>query len=718
MQQFIRTAFFTLVIATLFACGAEAQILKPIKWDSQLSAKEVAQGAEVELIFTARIDNGWYLYSTDFDPNLGPMVTTFNFTKNPSYTLSGKIRPVSPKKKYDSLIWDGEYTYFTGKAEFRQTVKVLNGDFKVEATASYQVCSDIDGKCIPLEEDFIFANLKVTAPLQTGDTPTTTPAETTDNNTIQNTDNTITQPNTSEPTTEKANEDVRVSYEEDDSESANSSLLGFMLAAFLGGLAALLTPCVFPMIPMTVSFFTSGSGNRAEGLSKALIYGLSIIGIYTLIGVLVSLIMGPDFANFLATHWFPNLLFFVVFIVFALSFFGMFEIVLPSSFINKVDAMSDKGGLLGIFFMAFTLVLVSFSCTGPIVGSVLVKAAGGEILKPVVGMLGFSLAFALPFTLFAIFPSWLNSLPKSGGWLNSVKVILGFVELALAFKFLSVADQVYHWNLLDREIYIAIWTAIALSMGLYLLGFIRLPHDSPTDHIGVPRLLLGIFSFAFVIYLLPGMFGAPLKALSGYLPPQSTHSFDLASQIRLTASAVPSAQYNESQPIASVRFGDRFKLPHGLRGYFELKEGLEAARKLGKPLFIDFTGHGCVNCREMEANVWSNPEVLKRLQERYVIVALYVDDPLELPESEWVVSQYDGKVKKTIGRINADFQINRFQNNAQPYYVLLDHDETLLQRPKAYDLNVQNFVSFLDAGVKEFEQRQERISMMQPSGRK
>jgi thiol:disulfide interchange protein len=478
------------------------------------------------------------------------------------------------------------------------------------------------------------------------------------------------------------------------------TLLFFLLTAFIGGLFALLTPCVFPMIPMTVSFFTSRSSSRADGLSKALIYGLSIVGIYTFVGTIVSFTAGAEAANFLATHWLPNILFFLIFVFFALSFFGMFEIVLPSSLVNKVDAQSDKGGLVGVFFMAFTLVLVSFSCTGPIVGSILVAAAGGELLKPILGMVAFSSAFAVPFTLFAIFPSWLKSLPKSGGWLNSVKVILGFLELALAFKFLSTADQVEHWRLLDRDIYLAIWIAIFGSMGLYLLGLIRLPHDSPIEKIGVPRLILAILSFAFVMYLIPGIFGAPLKALSGYLPPQSTHDFDLAAIIRDNTGS-----NSVEKPKIKAKYSNLLHLPHGLQGYFDYKEGLQAAKESGKPVFIDFTGHGCVNCREMEANVWSDPEVLKRLKNDYVVIALYIDERFELPESEWITSKIDGKVKKTIGKINADFQISAFQNNAQPYYVLLDTNGNLLVKPKAYDLNVNEFVNFLDAGLAEFGKR-------------
>ncbi|MFO7824632.1 MAG: thioredoxin family protein, partial [Cyclobacterium sp.] len=372
---------------------------------------------------------------------------------------------------------------------------------------------------------------------------------------------------------------------------------------------------------------------------------------------------------------------------------------LPSGFVNKMDAKADKGGMVGIFFMAFTLVLVSFSCTGPIVGSILISSAGGALLKPILGMFAFSLAFALPFTLFAIFPEWLNSLPKSGGWLNSVKVVLGFLELALAFKFLSIADQVYHWGMLDREIYLAIWIVIFALLGIYLLGKLRLPHDSPMEYLGVPRLLLAMVTFVFVVYMIPGLWGAPLKALSGYLPPLSSHDFDLVKISRENASS-------QDQAMDEVpKYADFLHFPHGIQGYFDYDQALAAAKRQGKPLFIDFTGHGCVNCREMEARVWSDPRVLRRLKEDFVMVALYIDERFTLPESEWYISTYDNKEKTTIGKQNADFQITRFNNNAQPYYVILDHDEELLVSPIAYETDIQKFIDFLDAAKSEFPKR-------------
>ena len=448
---------------------------------------------------------------------------------------------------------------------------------------------------------------------------------------------------------------------------------------------------------MTVTFFLKENEQGGNGVRKAIIFGISIILIFTVIGTLTAVIFGADTLNNLATHWFPNVLVFLIFFVFALSFLGLFDITLPSGFVNKIDQQANRSGLLGVFFMAFTLALVSFSCTFPIVGSVLVLSTQGEFLKPILGMLAFSLAFALPFTLFAIFPDWLKKMPKSGGWLNSVKVVLGFLELALGLKFLSVADQAYHWGILDRDVYLAFWIVIFSFIGLYLLGKIRLPHDSPMEKIGVWRLLLSILTFTFVVYMLPGMWGAPLKALAGYLPPMSSHDFDLvAMQVQNTGS-------QEASTICEPpKYADKLHFPHGLEGYFDYDQAIACAREQNKPLFIDFTGHGCVNCREMEARVWSDPAVLKRLNEDFVLVALYVDDRTKLPESDWYTSEYDDKVKKTIGKQNADFQIRRYNNNAQPFYVILDNDENIVLQPRAYDLSVEGFVAFLDEAKARF----------------
>ncbi|MBE0641182.1 MAG: thioredoxin family protein, partial [Bacteroidales bacterium] len=492
-----------------------------------------------------------------------------------------------------------------------------------------------------------------------------------------------------------------------------------IIEAILWGFAALLTPCVFPMVHMTVSFFMKSGQDKIKSRLMASTYGFSIVALYTIpIAVIIGITyfvggkaITADIFNWLSTHWVPNVLFFLIFVLFAASFFGAFEIVLPSWMVSKADAKADRGGLIGTFFMALTLVLVSFSCTGPIIGSIMVKSTHGEVWEPVITMFAFSVAFALPFTLFAFFPRWLNNMPKSGGWLNAVKVTLGFIELALGLKFLSVADQTYHWGILDREIYLAFWIVIAVLMGMYFIGKLKFAHDSESKHVGVPRLFLGILAFTFAIYLVPGMFGAPLKALSGYLPPQSTHDFDLNAIIRDNAEVVMSTGTSGGGVVGQQlcdepRYGDFLHLPHGIKGYFDYEQGLACAKEQNKPVFIDFTGHGCVNCCEMEANVWSHPEVLKRLRNDYMVIALYVDDKTTLPEEEWIVSDYDGKVKKTIGRKYADFQISRFNTNAQPYYCLLDHNGELLVKPRAYDLDVDAFIKFLDDGLAEFKRRQ------------
>ena len=468
------------------------------------------------------------------------------------------------------------------------------------------------------------------------------------------------------------------------------NLWSLILEAILWGFLMLLTPCVFPMVPMTVSFFIK---QEKGGRFKALMYGVFIVLLYT---VPICLIIGltwllggetvtADIFNWLSTHWLPNILFFVIFMLFAASFFGAFEITLPSSWTTQADAKSDKGGLLGVFFLALTLVLVSFSCTGPIVGTVLIKSTQGEFWTPMVTMLAFSIAFSLPFALLAFFPSVLKKLPKSGGWLNSVKVVLGFVEVALGLKFLSTADQTYHWHLLDREVYLAIWIVCFALLGLYLLGKIRFKHDSPLEYIGVGRLALVIADFAFVLSLLPGMWGAPLKALSGYLPPLETQDFVLGEGTASTPVIL-----SEAKNLT----GSEVSLPHGLTGYSKLEDGLAVAKEQGKKVFVDITGHGCVNCREMEARVWSDPRVLQKLQQDYVIVSLYVDDKTKLPESEWVTTD-KGKVLKDVGRVNSHLVLERFGVNSQPNYFLLDGEGNILRGPRGYNLDTDAFVDFL-----------------------
>ncbi len=685
------TAFLLLGLYPLIS---KAQLQQKPTWELKTSKQEVKIGDELELIFTTKIQKDWYMYSSDFSEKVGPTVALFDFVKDPSYQLVGKLKPIGSHKHFDE-VFEGEVSTFEGKAEFRQKVKILTANPKITVNLEFQICSQITGMCVLLDDELTFKNIKVISPSsKTSITPPSVIRHPS-SDTPPPSDTSVIRPPSSDTTSSITPSSSGVSG------GNESSLLGFLLFAFLGGLIAVVTPCVFPMLPMTVTFFTKRSETRGLALKRAFGFGLSIVGIYASLGLVFGVFgLGADFGNWLSTHWVPNMLFFVIFIFFAASFLGMFEITLPHQFVNQVDSKSSMGSFLGVFFMAFTLVLVSFSCTGPIVGSLLIEAVGGKFMKPVLGMAAFGAGLAAPFTVFAIFPSWMQNLPKSGGWLNSVKVVLGFLELALAFKFLSIPDQTYHWGLLDREVYIAIWIVIFFLLGLYLLGKLRFAHDDEVTTLSVPRLFMAIITFTFVMYLVPGMFGAPLKALSGYLPPQESLDFDLSK-----SKGGSNQHANNSDELGEIRFKELFHLPHELNGFFDYKQALAYAKKVNKPIFIDFTGHGCVNCREMEANVWSDPQVLKRLNEDYVVLALYVDDKTELPQSEWYTSARDNKEKKTIGKQNADLQITKYNANAQPYYVLIDGNENTLVEPKAYDLSVPNFIAFLDAGKAAFQKK-------------
>jgi len=665
----IKTGLLLFIGIFLINLNLPAQVISPVKWS--FDQKKISDN-EIELGFHAVIEQGWHLYGTNL-PDGGPVSTSVNFTADSlNYSFSGELTSLSkPISQYDK-IFKLELTYYAKEAHFTRKVQVLgNKPFTIKGSIEYQSCND--ETCTMDEADFSFPVNESVAQVM--------------------------------PAKKAEVSLVPASGQE------HHSLIWFLFFSFIAGLAAILTPCVFPMIPMTVSFFMNSNKTKLQAKFQALVYGGSIILIYTLIGTIVAITLGADFANWLSTHWLPNVLFFIIFVVFAFSFFGAFEIILPSSWINKSDDKVSKGGAGGAFFMALTVVLVSFSCTGPIVGAILVESAGGMILKPIVDMFGFSLAFALPFTLFALFPQWLSNLPKSGGWLNSVKVVLGFIELALGLKFLSIADQTYHWRILDREVYLAFWIVIFALMGIYLLGKIKFVHDSDVKHVSTGRLMLAIITFTFVIYLIPGMFGAPLKAISGYLPPMTTHDFDLHRIIREEVKLVGAGNNQNFQSLPDnklcekPKYSEFLELPHGLEGYFDFEQGLACAKAQNKPIFIDFTGHGCVNCREMEANVWSDARVLERLKRDFVIIALYVDDKTTMPESDWITSSYDHKVKKTIGKKYADFQISRFGVNAQPYYVIMDHDQKVLVNPTARDLNPDHFVDFLDRGLSAFKEK-------------
>ncbi len=684
---FLVTILFSFAFSNLFA-----QLKNVPVWKLTSSKTAANIGDEIDIVLTSVIEKDWYMYSNDMDPNLGPITAEFTWAKDKSYQLVGKTIPIGSHKHYEE-VWPGTVSTMKGTAKFIQKVKILSINPKIKVALYFQECSEVTGMCMPpYEQEYEVKNLKITASNET----------IIENNTdVKNTENVISTTDTSTNIASEAKKDTIAKTEVTTavplSKPATESFFSFLILAFLGGLIAVATPCVFPMLPMTVSFFTKKSSTRAEGITRAITFGISIIGIYASLGLVFAFFgLGPDFGNWLSTHWLPNVLFFVIFLVFAASFLGMFEITLPHAFVNKIDSKSSMGNFAGIFFMAFTLTLVSFSCTGPVVGSLLIEAVGGKFIKPLLGMASFGLGLALPFTLFAIFPSWLQNLPKSGGWLNSVKVVLGFIEIAFAFKFLSTADVVYHWGILDREIYLTIWIVIAFLLGMYLLGKLKFSHDSDMPFIGVPRFGLAVISFCFGVYMIPGLFGAPLKALSGLLPPMQTQDFILGDENNHSLSLK-----SNSAKINS-KHSDFLHLPHGLTGYFDYKEALAASIATGKPLFVDFTGHACVNCRKMEEYVWAKPEVLKRLQNDFIIVSLYADERLELPKNEWYISARDGKVKKTIGGQNQDLQISKYNFSAQPQYVLIDGNEKVLTSPRFYDTDEAAFVKFLDDGKAAF----------------
>ena len=702
MQKLIQRILLPLLALTLGVTTLHAQ---EVGWTGSV---EPLGGAEYELRFEAAIPSGFHMY--DMGPyEGGPNPTVITLSPEAGVELVGSVEQRTKPHRYFDQMFGMEIGTFSGKALFTQRVRLTAAQAKVRAAIEWMICDD--KSCMPPSDTELTlvvgaadaqgaAAEATTAPA--GGESVATPAAATE----RVSDTAATSGSVAGASETTAGAETAAAPAKD--AAGSGSLWSLIIEAILWGFAALLTPCVFPMVPMTVSFFMKSSGKPALGRFRAGMYGFFIVALYTLpiaaIIVITRLVGGDavtaDIFNWLATHWLPNLIFFAVFMLFAASFFGAFEITMPSWMVNKSDSKADSKGLAGIFFMALTLVLVSFSCTGPIVGSVLIKSTAGEFWSPIVTMLAFSFAFALPFTLFAFFPSMLKKLPKSGGWLNSVKVVLGFVEVALGFKFLSVADQTYHWGLLDREVYLAIWIVVFAMLGFYLLGKLRFAHDDEVQHVGVGRLALAIAVFTFVVYLIPGMWGAPLKALSGYLPPLTTQDFVLGQ----TTSA--GASVSATAPLRTVdgkapKYSDVLHLPHGLEGFFDLKEAEAYAARTGKPLFIDFTGHGCVNCREMEARVWSDPRVLELLRNDYVICALYSDDKMELPESEWVTTEL-GKVLRSLGKINAHYALKTFGVNAQPYYVLQGRDGRMLVEPRGYDLDVEAFVDFLRRGVEAY----------------
>ena len=695
MMHTIKKNFALLALLLWIAAGTQAQVMDPVTWTFSL---EHTGESEVELVFVADIESPWHVYSA-YLPSGGPIATRPYLNESDAYSLVGDVVEVTkPKVKFDEG-FQMEVGTIAKRAEFRQKIRFNTpGTHTITGEIEFQVCDDVT--CLPPKyEEFSFtvsADGEAAAAAESGAQEQAAQ----DEEVTAAGQPAIDQATSDQPAPEtvlsQGEARTEVSVAGVPSMEGERSLWGFFWLSFGLGLLALLTPCVFPMIPMTVSFFMQGEGSKARGFLRGLIFGLSIVAIYTSLGVIVSLTnVGPNAANALSTHWIPNLIFFALFVIFAFSFFGMFELVLPSKWVNKADSQVDKGGFGGAFFMALTTVLVSFSCTGPIVGALLVEAAGGLALKPILGMFGFALAFAIPFTLFAIFPSWLKGLPKSGGWLNAVKVVLGFIVLAFSMKFLLALDPTN--KILTRELYLAVWIVLFTMLGFYFLGKIKFAHDSDVPYVTVPRLFLSVAVFSFVIYLFLGLFGYELKNVAPLLPPKSPNGLDLTQRTVVTAGTATRGDLPEE--CIPVKHADLFHMPLGLTGFYDLEEGLACAEATGKPVLIDFKGHFCSNCKKMEAAVWSDPEVLRTLNEEFVIVALYTDDRTRLPESEWYVSDVDGKEKKTIGQQNIDFEIKHFQTNTIPLYVIMDAEGNVVNTPKGTDLDVQSYLGWLREGI-------------------
>lgn len=656
----------------LLSAGMFGQMYNPVKWKT--SAKQISE-KEYLLKVEAEIQSGWHLYGQYIEEG-GPSRTAFTF-KNPNknFELIGKTTEEKGHEVQDK-IFDMKIKYFEDKALFTQKIKFTSDAVSnIAAEVEYMVCDD--SNCLPPSSEELAFKIpnekKVAAAEET---------VVTKNDTAVTEDKTIAE-------AEKA---VSKAVANPVKKQESKGFLSIFIIAFLSGFAALLTPCVFPMIPMTVSYFTKQSKTKAAGIRNAVIYGFSIVIIYVLLGSIVTAIFGADSLNALSTNVWFNLIFFILLVVFAVSFLGAFEIMLPNALANKVDSQADRGGLIGIFFMALALAIVSFSCTGPIVGTLLVEAASKGGIAPIVGMLGFSIAIALPFSLFAAFPGWLNALPKSGGWLNTVKVVLGFLELALAFKFLSNADLVLQLHWLEREVFLAIWIAVFGILALYLFGKITLPHDSPLNHISVGRLSLGLIVLTFTIYLIPGLWGAPLKLISGF--PPAMHYSESPNGI---GGGNTETMSKEILPTGA-EFG-----PHNIITFHDYDNGMEFAKKTGKPVLLDFTGYACVNCRKMEELVWSDSKVLGILKNDVVLISLYVDDKKDLPESEQYVSETTGKKIKTIGNKWSDLQIKTYKANAQPFYVIVDHKSANLTEPSAYNPDIEEYYSWLQSGIQKFK---------------
>lgn len=661
-------------IFILSCLNIQAQVLEPVKWKT---STEKLSDTEYNLVAIATIDDGWHLYSQNV-PEDGPIPTTFTYEDHAGYERLGETLE-EEGVVVDDPVFQMKIKFFGERAEFRQRIKVLNDELSiVKGEVEFMVCDD--SRCLP--PSYVDLEFDLTKAKQVESNTAVNFQAPTEVDEVQG--------------NIKDSKDIAVSPKNSTQEE-KKGLLTIFFIAFLSGFVALLTPCVFPMIPLTVSFFIKQSKSKAKGIRNAIVYGLSIVVIYVLLGTLITAIFGADVLNALATNVWFNFIFFLLLVVFAVSFLGAFEITLPTAWANKVDQQADKGGLIGIFFMALALAIVSFSCTGPIVGTLLVEAASKGGIAPVVGMLGFSLAIALPFTLFAAFPGWLNTLPKSGGWLNTVKVVLGFLELAFAFKFLSQADLVLQLHLLEREVFIAIWIAVFGTLSLYLFGKIRLPHDSPLNHISVGRLSLALVTLSFTIYMIPGLWGAPLNLISAFPPPldYSESPYGVGNS---KGGGVVSAEHQD------LPDGAHLLAPHQILAFNDYEKGLAYAKSVNKPVMLDFTGWACVNCRKMEQNVWVKDNVLNILKNDIVLISLYVDDKRPLPDGEVLESQLrPGKKLKYIGQKWSEFQTIRYKTNTQPFYVLMDLNEQNLLEPVGYTPDADEYYNWLKTGIEKFK---------------
>ncbi len=626
-----------------------AQIIEPIKWTFDTEQN----GKEINLLFKATIDKGWHLYDTSL-PEGGPIATQIVYEDTTLFEFVGEIRNSQEPEKHFDPAFQMDVTYFTLEVVFTQTIKLTSEEpVKIRGYVLFMGCND--ETCLPPNEaDFSFefnSSYGSSSGESTGGTIASgTPGSAT-----------------------------------------GQGIWVFLLISLLAGFASLLTPCVFPMIPMTVSFFMRDHGNKKKAIGSALFFGLSIIAIFTLLGALFSLgVFGPNAGSILSTHWIPNLIFFILFIVFALSFFGAFELVLPGSLVNKADSKADKGGLAGAFFMALTTVIVSFSCTGPFIGALIIEAVQDGGLRPLLGMFFYGLAFAAPFTLLAIFPSALKKLPKSGGWLNAVKVVFAFILLAFGLKFLSNIDQVYGLGILNRELYLAIWIVLFFMLGLYLLGKIRFLHDTELPYLGIGRFLLSVVAFVFTVYLFTGLLGAPLTAVSALLPPAGNPTYSL--------DAMPAnPRLSSGELCGPARYANKLHMPHNLPGYFDFNQGITCAKEQNKPAFVVFKGHACANCKKMENTVWADPVNNKLLADHFVLIALYTDDRTKLSEEEWITSTVDGKVKKTLGKLNLDLLIKKYNTNSIPFHVIILPDGTEYSLGVTFDN--EEFRDFINLGL-------------------